>query len=253
MNSNKMNIKMANKKHTIEVCFTPVLYPYILTKENYIVVIVDILRATTAICAAFENKVKEIIPVASLDEAREYKRKGYLVASERDGIVPDFADFGNSPFNFRKEEVKGTTIAYSTTNGTQAIEMAKDAESIVIGSFLNLSALNNWLLNQRKNVVILCAGWKNKFNLEDSVFAGALVEKLLITGNFESKCDSATAAKDLWKIAENDLLKYIEKASHRHRLKKMVLDDVLEYTFCPDSTNVIPIIKNERIINLVSE
>ncbi|MCD4789053.1 MAG: 2-phosphosulfolactate phosphatase [Bacteroidales bacterium] len=241
---------MENNKNTIEVCFSPRLYEDRLTRENFIVVIVDILRATTSICSAFNNGVKKIIPIASLDEAREYKKKGFLVASERDGIVSDFADFGNSAFNFMTPEVVGKTIVYSTTNGTHAIEMAKSAEKVVIGAFTNLKPLAEWLVAQDKNVVILCAGWKNKFNLEDSFFAGALVESLLKYPNFRLFCDSATAALDIWKTGKQDMLGYIEKALHRHRLKRMGLDDVLEYSFTLNSTDVIPVLENQHIINI---
>ena len=94
---------------------------------NSIVVIIDILRASSAICTAFANGAASIIPVADVGEAREYKSKGYLVAAERDGFVLDFADFGNSPFNFTREKVEGKTIVYSTTNGTGIINQASSA------------------------------------------------------------------------------------------------------------------------------
>ena len=136
-------------KNSIEVCFSPVLYKHKITEENFIVVIVDILRATTAICAAFENEVKEIIPVAGTEQAKVYKENGFLVAAERNGLVLEFADFGNSPFNFMKDQVKGKTIAYSTTNGTQAIEMVKENET-VIGAFSNLTALSEWLSKKKQ-------------------------------------------------------------------------------------------------------
>ena len=236
-------------KKTIEICFSPKLFPYILTKNNYIIVIVDILRATTSICAAFDNNIKEIIPVAKSEDAKKYIGKGYLIAAERDGKKLDFADFGNSPFYFRKKEVKGKTIVYSTTNGTNAIECSKHYGTIVIGSFINLKALSDWLIKQNKNIVILCSGWKDKFSLEDSVFAGALAENILKNKNFNSECDSVTAALDLWLLAKNNLLEYIEKSSHRHRLKKMMLDDVLEYCFTLNSTNVIPILKGNAFID----
>ncbi|MCF8304345.1 MAG: 2-phosphosulfolactate phosphatase [Bacteroidales bacterium] len=237
------------EKYTIEVSFSPALFPYRLTKDNYITVIVDILRATTSICAAFSNGVKEIVPVPSTEIAREYKQKGYLVASERDGHVLDFADFGNSAFNFMTEEVRGQSIVYSTTNGTKAIEMAKDSEQIVIGSFLNLNALAKWLSEQNRNVLILCAGWKNKFNIEDSLFGGSLTEALLMYEKFEVKCDSAIAAHDLWELAKVDVLGYIEKAAHRHRLKRLGLDDVLEYSFSADSSKVIPVFDGFSIVD----
>lgn len=236
--------------NTIEVCFTPKLYSEIVTNNNFIVVMVDILRASTSICAAFANGVEAIIPVASLDEAKEYKAKGYLVASEREGIVMGFADFGNSAFNFMTEAVKGKTIAYSTTNGTQAIELAKNAEGLVIGAFSNITALSQWLINQHSNVVILCAGWKNKFNLEDSIFAGALIEQLLTSADLKMDCDSAEAALDLWSIAKSNPLAYIQKAAHRERLRKLKLDDVLEFTFQLDTANVVPILKNGVLIDI---
>jgi len=235
---------------TIEVCFTPKLFPDITTKENFIVVLADILRATTSICAAFQNGVKEILPVASLEEAREMKLKGFLVASEQDGKKLDWADFGNSAFNFTTEAIGGRTLVYCTTNGTRAIEIAKSAEKIAMGAFVNLSALAEWLVKENKNVVILCSGWKNKFCIEDSLFAGALTAKLLNYPGYTTCCDSAQASMDLWKVASVDLLSYLEKAAHRHRLKKLGLDDVIPYSFSTDTTRVVPVYENGVIRDL---
>ncbi|MEI7662102.1 MAG: 2-phosphosulfolactate phosphatase [Bacteroidota bacterium] len=235
---------------TIEVCFTPKIFPEITTREHFIVVLVDILRATTSICAAFENGVKNIIPVATLQEAEEMKRKGFLVASEQDGKKLDFADFGNSAFNFTREAIGGKTLVYCTTNGTRALDIARGAEKIAMGAFINLHALTNWLVAQDKNVVILCSGWKNKFCLEDTLFAGALAQSLLESGRFTTCCDSASAAIDLWKVAQPDILGYIEKAAHRHRLKKLGLDDVIPYSFTLDSTGVVPVFEGTEILNV---
>ena len=194
---------------SIEVCFSPKLYEFKLTKENFIVVIVDILRATTSICAAFDHGVEKIIPVGGVEQARLYKEKGYIVACERDGNVLDFADVGNSPSDFLDDHFKGQTIAYSTTNGTKAINLASDADEIVIGSFTNISALSDWLAEKGKNIVVLCAAWKNLFNLEDSLFAGALSEKIFGHRIFETHCDSVKASMDLWAIANKDLEGYL--------------------------------------------
>ena len=120
--------------------------------KGSLVVIIDILRATSAICSAFANGVKSIIPVESIGEARDYKNRGYLVAAERDGIILDFADFGNSPFNFTRDKIEGKTIVYSTTNGTGIIKLASSAAYIVIGSFLNITALTRWLLEKDQDV-----------------------------------------------------------------------------------------------------
>lgn len=235
--------------HKVEVCFSPVLFPDYENKEAN-VVIVDVLRATSAIITAFQNGVEKLIPVKTIKEARKLKQKGYMVAAERDGIVLDFADFGNSPFNFTKEKIGNRTIAYSTTNGTMAIHMASKCNKVIIGGFLNISALEEWLISEQRDVIILCAAWKNKFNLEDSVFAGALAERLLKQSSFNTICDSVHGAIDLWKIARTDLVGYIEKAAQRSRLKKNGLDDVIPYCFTEDVTSVIPVLEGEYLVEL---
>jgi len=237
----------------IEVCFSPKLFHEIQIRENFIVVLVDILRATTSICAAFEHGVRNIIPVATLEEAKAMKDLGFLVASELDGKKLDFADFGNSAFNFSREAVEDKTLVYCTTNGTRALEIASKAEKIAMGAFINLAALTDWIATQEKNIVILCSGWKNKFCLEDTLFSGALVERLLNRTGFETHCDSAAAALDLWKLASPDLLNYIEKAAHRHRLKKLGLDDVIPYSFSLDLTRVVPVFEGKEIVDVTKK
>ena len=242
-----MLVKEKKDKHTIEVCFSPKLFSEILTRESFVVVLVDILRATTSICTAFANGVDRIIPVGDMEDARKYKEQGYLVASEQDGKKMDFADFGNSAFSFTRERISGKTIVYCTTNGTRALEMARSAEQVVIGSFINLSALAEWIRTRQINVIILCSGWKNKFCLEDTLFAGALASSLLENSVYRTNCDSAMAAIDLWNLAKTDILGYIEKAAHRHRLKQLGLDDVIPYSFTMNQTDAVPVFDGKEI------
>lgn len=239
-------------KHNLEVCFSPALFHRYRNPDS-IVVIIDVLRASSAICTAFENGAASIIPVAEAEQAREYKSKGYLVAAERDGWVLDFADFGNSPFNFTHERVNGRTIAYSTTNGTSVIELASGAGEIVIGCFLNISAICRWIEQQDRDVVLFCAGWKEKFNLEDSICAGAFAEKLLAGSKFLTTCDSVHASVDLWRIAEEDPFKYVEKAAQRSRLRDKGLDDCIEFCLKMDFTSKIPVIRNSVLVDVESE
>ncbi len=238
-------------KRRLEVCFSPVLFA---PGENHdsIVVIIDILRASSAICAAFANGAAAIIPVADVHEAQDYKTRGYLVAAERDGYVLDFADFGNSPFNFTKEKVIGKTIVYSTTNGTGIINLASSAYMTVIGCFLNIGALTQWLINQERNVLLFCAGWKNKFNIEDTVCAGAIAEKLMVSNLYTTICDSTLAAMDLWSLASPDLCGYIEKAAQRTRLRDKKLDDCIEFCLTSDYTVKIPVMKNGILVDNIS-
>lgn len=228
---------------------TPAIYDKHADDQN-LVVIVDILRATSSICAAIHNGVKSILPVATVEEAREMKLQGYMVASERDGYVLDFADFGNSPFNFSPEIVKGKEIAYSTTNGTRCIHLARHSRAVVIGSFLNISSLADWLIQQNAPILIFCASWKDRFSLEDTVFAGALAERLLYSGKFISVCDAVTASLDLWSIAKNDLLGYIQKSAQKNRLASKGLDDCISYCLTADQTCVIPLYQNGRLIDI---
>jgi 2-phosphosulfolactate phosphatase len=235
-------------KRKLETCFSPALYE----KEgqgNSIVVIIDILRASSAICTAFANGVSAIIPVAEVSEAKEYKANGYLVAAERDGFVLDFADFGNSPYNFTREKVEGKIIVYSTTNGTGIINLASSASMIAVGSFLNIGALTRWLIAHEKNVLLFCAGWKNRFNLEDTVCAGAVAERLMASNLYSTICDSTHAAMDLWSLARPDPELYLEKAAQRTRLRDKNLDDCIGFCLTTDFTDKIPVIKNGILVN----
>jgi 2-phosphosulfolactate phosphatase len=235
-------------KRKLETCFSPALYEAGLHSGS-IVVIIDILRATSAICTAFANGVSSIIPVETVEEAKEYKNRGYLIAAERDGYVLDFADFGNSPFNFTRERVEGKNIVYSTTNGTMIIKMASSAGKIVTGSFLNISALAEWIISQESDVVLFCAGWKNRFNLEDTICAGAVAEKIMASSLYSTICDSTHAAMDLWSLAKKDLQGYIEKAAQRSRLRCKGLDDCIKFCLTADFTKKIPVIKNGILVD----
>ncbi|MCF8391429.1 MAG: 2-phosphosulfolactate phosphatase [Bacteroidales bacterium] len=239
---------MENKKK-IEVCLSPALYGNYENKEA-IAVVTDVLRASSAIVAAFMNGAKKIIPVATLEEAKEMKEAGYMVAAERDGIVRDFADFGNSPFNFTAERVENHDIVYSTTNGTQAIQLASSSKQVLVGTFLNLQGVVDHLIKKNDEVLILCAGWKNKINIEDTLFAGAVVDALLKTNQFYTICDSAYIAQDLWLLAKNNLVEYIQKAAQRTRLQKNNLDDVIEYCHTLNLTSIVPVLKDDYLVKL---
>lgn len=239
---------MDTRKH-IEVCFTPGEYEY-FKGEYDIVVVIDVLRATSAICAAFDNGVKAIIPVSTIEEAKEYQAKGYLVGAERKGQIVEGFDFGNSPYSYMKEEVKGKEIVLTTTNGTKALNLASDAPIVVVGSLLNLDALCQWLEEQEKNTLCLCSGWQDKFNLEDTICAGAISEYLIATGKFTSEEDSSIAAKYLYLSAWVNPLGYLKSSSHRRRLKNLNLNEDIKYCLTPNQTDVIPILKDGKLVKI---
>lgn len=225
----------------VDVCFSPALYPYYKDDKDTIVVVVDVFRATTSMCVALSNGAASIMPVATVEEAKAYKDKGYLVGGERNVVKFEFGDFGNTPSEYVREKVEGQDIVISTTNGTHAIDMAEDCYQLLIGSFSNLSTIAAYCIDQQKNVLILCAGWQDKFNLEDTLFGGALVELLVDKGGFDAQFDAAGVALSMWKNAKSDMMAYIANGEHMKRLEAHNLIDVAAFCVTVDTVNVLPV------------
>jgi len=231
----------------IEVCYTPQAYE-LFHNPNAIVVVIDILRATSAITTAFYNGVAKMIPVATVEEAKKYQEEGFMVAAERDGAMVKGFDLGNSPFGYMNTKVKGKTIAITTTNGTQAIEASKGAGKIIIGSFLNLDTVIEYLKKEKKDILFVCAGWKNKFNLEDTLFSGAVANELIYKYGFDTNYDSTLAAMHLYSIAKHDLYGFLANSSHRNRLAKLDLERDIKYCLTPNQCPVLPVMKGKFLV-----
>jgi len=240
----------ANGNRYLEVCFTPALI-HLHDISNAVVVVIDVLRATSSMCVAFTYGVKSIVPVATIEESLAFKEKGFLIGAERNGEMLDGFDLGNSPFSYMDEKVRGRDIALTTTNGTQAMAAAKGAAQVVAGSFLNLDALCSWLKNQDKSVVLLCSGWKNSFNLEDTLFAGAVVAQLKQHFEMSQLRDAALAAEHLYNLAKNDIDGFLVESSHRKRLHKLQIDKDIEYCLTPNQSPVVPGLVNGALVDLL--
>lgn len=233
----------------VEVCFAPCNFHQY--EEGFdLIVVIDVLRATSAICTAIEHGVKGIIPVATLEEAKGYKEKGYIVAAERNGAIVEGFDIGNSPYTYMKPELKGQSIALTTTNGTKAIRIAEQKKTVVIGSLNNLESLCNWLVKQKRDVLILASGWKDKFNLEDTICGGAITDTLLESGQFTSEEDSSVAAKFIYRSAKENMFAYLKASSHRRRLRALDLNADVSYCLTPNILSAIPILKNGILVPL---
>lgn len=224
----------------IDVCFSPALYPFYSSGNSKIAVIVDVFRASTTICKALMEGASAIIPVASLEKAEELKSRGYFVGAERNVEKCDFADAGNSPFDYYSEKVKGKEIVFTTTNGTRAIELAAAENDVIIGAFCNISAVADFCRNAGKDVLVVCAGWNNLFSLEDTLFAGLLVYRLKCSGNFETSGDSAVAASVLWQQAEPDVKTFLQQSEHAKRLFSHHLEKDFEFCLTQDAVPVVP-------------
>jgi 2-phosphosulfolactate phosphatase len=237
------------KKYRVEVCFSPDEFD--LYKQEYTTVVaIDVLRATTAICTAFHYGVEKIIPVSTVEEAEEYRAKGYLAGAERNGKIVEGFDFGNSPFSYMKPELKGETIVLTTTNGTRAINIAAKSHRVLVGSLMNLDAIIDHLSKEPADVLLLASGWQGKFNLEDSICAGAITEALLATGKYMSDEDSTIAAMFLYQKASVNYFGFLKASSHRRRLRNLNLNEDIKFCLTPNQTRVIPVYVDGALVKL---
>jgi 2-phosphosulfolactate phosphatase len=219
--------------------------------SNSIVVIIDVLRATATIATALSNGAKSVIPVESVSRCIELGRQiDGVTAGERDGKIAEGLQNGNSPFEYPAEFIKGKTLVLTTTNGTRLLHMALDkgAKEIVTGSFPNLSAVCHHLIAMNRNVILGCSAWKDKVNMEDTLFAGAVISR--IRKHFHVNCDSSHMAEAMYDKGKKDLFAFIKKneASHYLRLMNFGLEKDIRYCLTSDQANVLPIYCDGKLI-----
>jgi 2-phosphosulfolactate phosphatase len=219
--------------------------------SNSIVVIIDVLRATSTIATALHNGAKEIIPVDSVAECIKLGRQMEVItAGERDGQIAEGLQFGNTPFQYTPEFIKGKTLVLTTTNGTKLLHMAlaANAKGIITGSFCNISAVCDYLVKQNKDILLACAAWKNRINIEDSLFAGAVINR--IKSHFHLNCDAAQIAETLYLQAKDDLFEFMKQhnASHYQRLMGFGLEEDIRYCLTEDNANILSIYTNGRLV-----
>jgi 2-phosphosulfolactate phosphatase len=236
------------QKPNLEVCLSPALLHLYNTKDA-VVVIIDIFRATSTITAALHNGARCVIPVATVEECISIGKSlpGSLTAGERDGKVADGLQHGNSPLEYPASFIKDRALVLTTTNGTRLLHMVQGAAEIVIGSFLNLSVLCDYLIAQNKNVLLGCASWKDKYNLEDTLFAGAVINR--IQHSFEINCDAARGARHLYNSSGgSNFIEFLKDGSHYRRLSAFGLQHDMEYCATPDLHPVVPYLNGTEIV-----
>ena len=230
----------------IEVCLSPEMI-HLFDLEGKIAVVVDVLRATSCMVTAMANGVKEIVPVCELVECKELQASGFIGAAERGGVKEEGFKFGNSPFSYIDNNVEGERLAMTTTNGTIAIEKSKSAKQVVIGALINKSAVASYLNKFSEDIVIVCAGWKGHVNLEDTMFAGAIIDAMSSSCNTGN--DSAILADNIYKRSKNDLNEAMNNCNHVNRLSGM--NDIgkdIEFCFKEDVYSVVPVLKGKTLV-----
>ncbi len=218
--------------------------------NNSIVVVIDVFRATSTIASALYNGAKCVIPVDSVPKAIEISRSiDGIAAGERDGKIADGLDHGNSPLEYHRDFIENKTLVLTTTNGTRLLHMAleRGADTVISGSFPNLSAVCDYLVSENKNVVLGCAGWKDRFNLEDTLFAGAIISR--VKKHFTIHCDSSLMAETMYAKHKNNLPAFAPKLTHYHRLvERFGLIEDIRFCLTEDVANVLPIYREGRLV-----
>lgn len=238
------------KRKQLFTCISPSLIS-LYNLENTITVVIDIFRATSTICTAIDNGAKEVIPIATVKECLQLETSGrtdLITAGERDGKVITGLKRGNSPLEYTPEVISGKTLALTTTNGTRLLHNVKKAEEVIIGSFLNLEAVCSYLVTKNKPVLLACAGWRDRVNLEDSIFAGAVIKK--IGSYFDIHCDSSFLVRSLFEDAEkqSSLLDYLKAGSHYHRLADFHLEKDMSYCCQLNLHPIVPVFNGYSLI-----
>ncbi|MBS1588922.1 MAG: 2-phosphosulfolactate phosphatase [Bacteroidetes bacterium] len=232
---------------SLEVCLSPSLL-HLYDTRGAVVVIIDVFRATSTIAAALHNGAKSVVPVASVQDCITLGNTlpNSLTAGERDGKVAPGLQHGNSPLEYPSAFISGKTLVLTTTNGTRLLHMIEGADTIITGSFLNLTETCTFLLSQKKRVILGCAGWKDRFNLEDTLFAGAVVEK--IKDQFTIMCDSAKGAMHLHNQTGGNYIDFLKDSSHYKRLSAYGLQEEMAYCTTPDLHPIVPILHNGALV-----
>ncbi len=217
------------------------LQPKAVNGKN--VAVIDILRATTVIVTALQNGAIGIIPKEHVDEARQYytsiKETGALLGGERNAVRIEGFHLANSPFEYTKETVAEKTIILTTSNGTRALMGSRGANSITVASFLNATAVANWLGNEGEDVAIVCAGSAESYTLEDALCAG-MMAKILTERFAATLSDFAFTLKYLYEGFEGNLMVALENCHHAQLLiKKGFIADV-NYCMQQDISNIVP-------------
>lgn len=241
---------MANNKPTLYTCLSPALL-HLYDLRNAVVVIIDVFRATSTIASALHNGAQCVIPVDEVAKAIALSKniQGSIAAGERDGQIAEGLQHGNSPLEYDRDFIENRTLVLTTTNGTRLLQMALDneADTIITGSFPNLSAVCDFLIKQNKNVVLGCAGWKDRYNLEDTLFAGAVISR--IKENFTIHCDSSLTAELQYQQVKDDLHGFAPKLTHYHRLvDRFGLIEDIRFCMTPDAANVLPLYKEGMLL-----
>jgi len=219
-----------------------------------VVVVIDVLRASSTIITALMNQAKGIIPVEDMGEASRISQSvdsdNILLCGEKDGVKIEGYDLGNSPLEYSLDRVKNKTLIFNTTNGTKAIKKAVGSSNLYVGSFLNLSTIVHTLNEEQKDVVLICAGWRGRMAIEDLLFAGNVIYNLGNGSLPHEARDGSKVAFGLYEKFRDNVSDVIHSSNHAERLKDIADEKDIDYCAQRDICDILPVLNDGIITNL---
>src|SRR5690606_8971758 len=216
------------------------------------VVVIDILRASSTIATALNNGARSIVPVADMAQAGKIAsnldQQSYLLGGERGGENIEGYHLGNSPLEYTASRVAGRTIIMNTTNGTVAIDGARAAEHLLIGCFLNAGRVVDFVREADRDVTIICAGWRNRVSLEDTLCAGLLLYRLWDGREPDNVSDAAHIAFTQYAHDRDDLMAALQRCTHAKWLTQRGYGDDVAYCLQLDALPVLPYYRENRLV-----
>ena len=242
-----MYICKMKKSRNLFTCSSPLALSLYQPEES-IVVVIDVFRATSTICAALANGAKAVLPISDVETCIKMTgQPGLVTGGERKGMVIDGLQFGNSPLDYTAETIRDRTLVLTTTNGVKLLNQVEQVGEVITGAFLNLSAVCNYLLQQDKDVYLVCAGWFDKENMEDLLFCGAVVEQI---GSHFNLDDSSMIALALKRQANTypSIFEFLKSATHFQRLLSFGVERDLVYCCQVDKCAVVPLFTQPYLV-----
>lgn len=217
------------------------------------IVVIDVLRATTTICAALNAGARAVIPASERGKAGDIRVKigseNSILAGERDGVKIESFDLGNSPLEFTRETVEGKFIILCTTNGTPVLEHATKGKKVYCAALVNISSIAGEVFRQNSDLIIVCSGKEGEFSTEDTLCAGKLIDILQTEHKIKTRLnDAGSLALLLYKNNSANLARAVADGEHGRYLSSIGFDSDIEFASRVDTIEIIPTLVDGQLV-----
>ena len=236
----------------VQVLLTPFPLPQ-ASLEGKTVVVIDVLRSSTSICASLLAGAKAVIPTEGPGQAGDLWTKlgpdNAVLAGERGGVKIENFQYGNSPAEFTPETVGGKTVILCTTNGTGIFERALKADTVISGGIVNAGAVAEAVAERDNDLLVVCGGREGGFSIEDTIGAGLLIDRLKETHGRQLELnDAASLSYLLYDKNRYSLTETVAQGEHGRFLTSLGLGADVETCAGVDTMPVLPVLKEGRLV-----